>query len=107
MAANKELYSPIRVGGERYETVAASQTAQVLGTAGSVGDFVSRLIITVGTAATSTVALLDSATSIPIMAANTPIGVYVVELGIRSVEGPWKITTGAGATVVAVGAFSV
>lgn len=107
MAANKETYSPVRVGGERYETVAASQTAQVLGIAGSVGDFVSRLIITVGTAASSTVALLDSATSIPIMAANTAIGVYTVELGIRSVEGPWKITTGAGATVVAVGAFTV
>jgi len=107
MAANKEAYSPVRVGGERYETIAASQTAQVLGTTGSVGDFISRLIITVGTAATSTVALLDSATSIPIMAANTPIGVYVVELGMRSVEGPWKVTTGAGVTVVAVGAFSV
>ena len=107
MAANKEAYSPVRVGGERYETVAASQTAQVLGTAGSVGDFVGRLVITVGTAATSTVTLLDNATAIPIMAANTAIGVYTVELGMRSVSGPWKITTGAGATVIAIGAFSV
>lgn len=107
MAANKEAYSPVRVGGEQYETVAASQTAQVLGTTGSVGDFIGRLIITVGTAATSTVTLLDNATSIPIMAANTAIGTYVVELGIRSVSGAWKVTTGAGVTVIAVGTFSV
>ena len=107
MGANKELYSPVQVGGSDYETVAASQTAQVLGTAGSIGDFISRLIVTVGTAATSTVALLDNATSIPILAANTPIGVYVVEIGARSASGAWKITTGAGATVLAVGKFSV
>ena len=107
MGANKEFYEPVQVGGSDYETVAASQTAQVLGTAGSVGDFISRLIVTVGTAATSTVALLDNATSIPILAANTPIGVYVVEIGARSASGAWKITTGAGATVLAVGKFSV
>lgn len=107
MAANKEAYQAVRVGGERYETVAASQTAQVLGTAGSVGDFISRLIITVGTAATSTVDLLDNATSIPIMAANTAIGVYTVELGMRSASGAWKVTTGAGVTVIAVGCFTV
>lgn len=107
MAANKEEYHAVRVGGERYETVAASQTAQVLGTTGSVGDFLSRLIVTVGTSATSAVTLLDGATSIPIVPANTPIGVYVVEVGARSASGPWKVTTAAGASVVAVGAFSV
>lgn len=90
-----------------YETVAASQTAQVLGTAGATGDYIHRLIVTVATAATSTVTLLDNATSIPIAAANTPIGVYIVDLGMRSASGAWKVTTGAGATVVAVGKFSV
>ena len=90
-----------------YETVAASQTAQVLGTAGATGDYIHRLVITVATAATGTVALLDSTTSIPITAANTPIGVYIVDLCILSKNGPWKVTTGAGATVIAVGKFSV
>ena len=93
--------------GFAYETVAASQTAQVLGTAGAVGDRIERLIISVATAATSTVTLIDNATSIVITAANTPIGVYTVDLGIYSVSGPWKITTGAGATVIAIGRFSV
>lgn len=90
----------------KFETVAASQTAQVLGATGAIGDYIERLVITVATAATGTVSLLDLATSIPITAANTPIGVYVVELGMRSTEGAWKVTTGAGATVIAVGQFS-
>lgn len=90
-----------------YETVAASQTAQALGGTGAQGDYISHLIVTVATAATGTVALLDNATSIPITAANTPIGVYNVKLGMRSASGAWKITTGAGATVIAVGDFSV
>ena len=92
--------------GTFYETVAASQTAQVLGTTGAAGDTLMRLIITVGTAATSTVALLDNATSYAIMAANTPIGVYTIEINAVSVSGAWKITTGAGATVMVVGNFS-
>jgi hypothetical protein len=92
--------------GTFYETVAASQTAQVLGVTGGVGDTLQRLIVTVGTAATSTVALLDNATSYAIMAANTPIGVYTIEINAVSVSGAWKITTGAGATVMAVGNFS-
>lgn len=108
MGANKESYHAVRVGGTDYETVAASQTDQVLGTAGSVNDYLGRLIITVATAATGTVSIKDGAGSaIPITAANTPIGVYSVEIGARSSAGSWKVTTGAGATVVAVGKFSV
>lgn len=90
-----------------YETVAASQTAQVLGVTGGIGDYLDRLVVTVGTAATGTVALLDDSTSYTICAANTPIGVYSIPLGIKSARGAWKITTGAGATVLAVGEFKV
>lgn len=89
-----------------YETVAASQTAQVIGATGESGDYLHRLVVTVATSATGTVSLLDNATSIPITAANTPIGVYTVDIGATSKNGPWKITTGAGATVIAVGRFA-
>ena len=92
--------------GTTYETVAASQTAQVLGQSGAVGDTIVRLIITVNTALTSTVTIIDGSTSIAIMPATTPVGVYSIDLGVQSVSGPWKVTTGAGATVVAVGNFS-
>ena len=86
--------------------VAASQTAQPLGTTGAKGDYLHRLIITVTATATSTVTLIDNATSIVITAANTPIGVYSVEFNAASVSGAWKVTTGAGASVIAVGIFS-
>lgn len=89
-----------------YETVAASQTAQVLGGTGATGDYLHRLIVTVSTSLTGTVTILDNATSIAIVPASTPIGVYSIEMNMRSSSGPWKVTTGAGASVVAVGIFS-
>lgn len=89
-----------------YETVAASQTDQVLGPVGATGDILEKLIVSVATAATSTVSIKDgSGSAIVITAANTPIGVYSVNIGARSTGGAWKVTTGAGATVLAVGQF--
>lgn len=93
-----------------YETVAASQTAQILGGAGKQGDILERLIITVGTAATAAVSISDSGgAAIPIMP-NLPgggIGVYVVEIGARARGATgWSVTTGAGSTVLAVGRFA-
>jgi hypothetical protein len=92
--------------GFKYEHVAASQTAHVLGTAGATGDYLHRLIITVSTAATGTVSLLDNTASHVLTAANTPIGVYSVEVNTKSVNGAWKVTTGAGAEVLAIGNFT-
>ena len=92
----------------QYETVAASATAQVLGGTGAVGDYLHRLIINGVTAATSSVAILDGSTSIVIQtgAATVPIGVLSVEVNAVSASGAWKVTTGAGCTVIAVGVFS-
>lgn len=101
--------SGVQIGyGYQYETVAASQTAQVLGTAGAAGDYLHRLIVTVNTALTSTVTLTDGVTAIPIVPANIGAGVGVinVEVNAASLTSGWKVTTGAGVTVVAVGKFS-
>jgi hypothetical protein len=92
--------------GFKYEHVAASATAQVLGATGAAGDYLHRLIITVSTAATSTVSLLDNNTSHVLLAANSAIGVYSVEVNSKSVNGAWKVTTGAGAEVLAIGNFT-
>jgi len=102
MASNtKEYY------GVSYETVAASQSTQALGGTGKVGDLFESIIISVATAATGTVSIKDGADSaIVLTAANTPIGVYRVELGIKSRTGAWQVTTGAGATAIAIGRFS-
>lgn len=91
-----------------YETVAAGVTAQVLGGTGATGDYLHRLIISVVTAATAGVTIIDGSTSIVILtgAATVVPGIYSVECNMPSLTGPWKVTTGAGATVVAVGIFS-
>ena len=89
-----------------YETVAASQTAQVLGGTGAVGDYLHRLVVTVNTALTGTVSVLDGSTAVMAVPANTPVGVYSVEVNAASASGPWKVTTGAGAEVMAVGFFT-
>lgn len=91
-----------------YETIAASQTAQVLGATGAAGDLLSHLILVVTTAATAATSILDGATSIAIFP-NSPgggVGTYHVPLNLVSVSGAWSVTTGAGVAVVAVGRFS-
>lgn len=92
----------------QYETVAGSVTAQVLGGTGAVGDYLHRLIISVGTVATASVTILDGATSIVLMtgAATLIPGVYSLNMNMVSMNGPWKVTTGAGVTVIGVGIFS-
>ena len=89
-----------------YETVAVSQTAQVLVTNGAIGDYLHRIVVTVSTAATSTVSIIDGSTTVFAIPANTPIGVYSLALNLNAAVGPWKVTTGAGAAVLAVGLFS-
>ena len=95
-----------------YEHVTVSQTAQVLGTTGAVGDYLHRLICTVSTAATSIVQIVDGTgtgvlthTILP-NAVGGGIGVYNIELNIVSANGAWKVTTGAGVEVMAVGIFT-
>ena len=88
-----------------YETVAASQTEQVLGGAGAAGDYLHRIVVTVNTAASSTVSVIDGATTVASMPANTAVGVYSLEINAAATTA-WKITTGAGATVMAVGFFT-
>ena len=103
------IQSPFRY---QYEHVAASQSAQVLGGTGAVGDYLHRIVITVATAASAAVQIVDGTgagilthTILP----NSPgggIGVYNVEINAISANGAWKITTGAGSEVMAVGIFS-
>jgi len=92
-----------------YETVAAGQSDQALGATGAIGDVLTRLIITVGTAASAATSIKDGSGSSIAILPNSPgggIGVYVVDLGIVSTSGAWKVTTGAGSTAVAIGKFT-
>ena len=96
----------------QYEHIAASASAQVLGSTGAIGDYIHRLVCTVTTALTSTVQVVDGTgagilthTVLP-AAVGGGIGVYNIELNAVSANGAWKITTGAGVEVMAVGIFT-
>lgn len=99
------ITSPYRY---QYEHVAASQTGHVLGGTGAVGDYLHRIICTVSTAATSAVTILDGTNSHVVLPNNVGggLGVYDIEVNAVSNTGAWKITTGAGVEVLAVGVFS-
>lgn len=91
-----------------YKTVAASQTGASLagaGQTGKAGDLLKRVIVNVATSATGTVVLIDGSTSINLTSANIPIGTYSLDLDMISQSGAWTVTTGAGASIIAVGDF--
>lgn len=93
-----------------YETVAASQTAQVLGATGGTGDYISGLLVIPATTSPGVVTLLDNATSIPVFVGGaSSVGNLVpffIPLGIKSVSGAWKVTTGANVSVIGIGNFA-
>jgi len=83
-----------------YETVAASQTAQVMGTTGAAGDFLHAVTCT---ATTSTIAILDGATTIITI---TPAAVGDTFIFDWTATTAWKITTAAGTSCVVSGSFT-
>lgn len=92
-----------------YETVAASQTGQVMGGTGSKGDAIESILIIPETTSPGAVTLIDGGTSIIIFVGGassvstlTPI---VIWLNTKSVSGPWSITTGTAVHVIAFGKF--
>ena len=101
-------------GGSTYNTIAASQTAQVLsatsgGTTGATGDYLSFCEVFPTTTSPGVVTILDNATSVfafPGGASSlSNLVPFPIPVGALSVSGAWKITTGAGLSVVCVGRF--
>lgn len=96
------------VKGGMYETVAASQTAQVLGAVGAAGDYLSHVVFQPTTTAAGTCTILDNATVIFTFTTGTlaDLSPITVPIDAYSVSGAWKITTGANVTATASGDFT-
>lgn len=95
--------------GNQYETVAPSQTDQVLGSVGAAGDYLDKLICVVATASTAQVQIKDGAGSAITILPNSPgggLGTYTIPIELKSNTGAWKITTGAGVSVISCGKFT-
>lgn len=99
-----------RLGNSTYETVAASQTAQVLGATGATGDWLKHLIVVPASVSPGVVTILDNATSINVFAGGTnsltELKPFIIEIGMKSASGAWKVTTGANVSVIGVGTFT-
>jgi hypothetical protein len=98
------------MGAGEYETVAASQTAQVLGPTGAAGDYISGILVVPATTSPGAIALLDGATSITVFTGGATsvsnLVPFFVPLGMISVNGAWKITTGASVSCIGIGNFT-
>ena len=103
---------PVVTGGFEYETVAVSQTDQIMGATGAVGDYLDCLLCVVATAATSQVQIkVGNGSAITVLpnAVGAGVGTYPIPIGLRCINATtpgWKITTAAGVTVLASGDFT-
>lgn len=94
-----------------YETVAASQTDQAIGATGATGDYLSHVVVVPAVAACGLVTIKDSSTAIISFVgggttAMPSVAPFMIPVGMYSVNGAWKITTGANVSCVAVGKFT-
>lgn len=98
------------VNNGEYETVAASQTAQVLGATGAVGDVIDGILVVPATTSPGQVLLLDGATSITVFVGGASsvsnLVPFMIPLGLVSKNGAWKLTTGADVSCIGIGKFT-
>lgn len=103
------------ISNGEYETVAASQTDQIMGATGAVGDWIEGLLIVPGTAAAGAVSIKDgNGSAISVFAgggttALPTLAPIYVPLGLKCIAATtpgWKITTGANVTAIGMGNFT-
>jgi hypothetical protein len=96
--------------GMDYETVAASQTAQTLGATGATGDHITSILVIPATTSPGNVLLLDNAISITVFTGGATsvadLKPFSIPLGLISVSGAWKITTGTNVSCIGIGNFT-
>jgi hypothetical protein len=101
-------FSPLRANS--YETVAASQTGQVLGNLGAKNDYISHVLVIPASTSPGAVTLIDGVTSITIFAGGASslvtLSPFPIPLDLFSRTGGFSMTTGANVSVIAVGVFS-
>lgn len=107
MAENPATASAVKVVGDQLDTVAASQTARILG-AGLTGGYISHLVIVPETTSPGAVTLLDGANGNIVFTGGassvTSLAPFIVVIAAYA-QGQWKMTTGTNVHVLAVGRF--
>ncbi len=101
-------------GAHTYQAVAASATATVLGSTGAAGDYLSHCDVYPASTSPGVVTVFDSTNTAPNSAILFPGGAsstsnlvpFAIPVGAISVNGAWKVTTGASISVVCYGKFT-
>ena len=90
-----------------YETVAASQTDQVMGSTGSAGDLLHALHCVWTAASAAGVSIKDgTGSSIPVFETKSSATSQTVTLDMVSADAGWKITTSTNTTCIGIGRFN-
>lgn len=99
-------------GQAEYETVAASQTDQILGATGASSDYLSGLLIVPATTSPGAVSIKDGSggSAITVFTGGassvTNLVPFFVPLGANATSTGWRVTTGTNVSVFAVGNFT-
>jgi hypothetical protein len=108
-------FTPLPVSaGTDYATVAASQSAQMLGATGAVGDYLAGVLIVPASTSPGAVSIKDgngSAITVFAGGASSLAGLqpFFVPIGAKCTAAAtpgWQVTTGANVSAVAVGSFT-
>lgn len=105
---------PVLHVGTGYETVAASQTAQVMGGSGATGDYLSHCVVYPTSTSPGVVTVFDNTSAAGANVVAFPGGSsslsnlvpFSFPVGAISTAGPWKVTTGANLVVTCYGRFT-
>ena len=93
-----------------YETVAPNVPNQVLGGAGSTGDYLEGVVVVPESTSPGGIAIVDNVTTFTLFAGGASsvfdLKPFYIPLGIVSASGPWKLGTGANVRCIAIGRFT-
>jgi hypothetical protein len=98
--------------GNKYQLIAASSTNTALtgGGGGALGDYLSHCMVVPTTISPGVVTILDNATPVYSFPGGgsslSNLVPWPIAVGALSSSGAWKITTGAGLSVVCTGKFT-
>lgn len=102
------------VNATGYETVAASQTAQMMGASGAVGDYLAGVLIIPATLSPGAVSILDgNGSGITIFTGGASsvltLHPFFVPIGAKctaTTSPGWQITTGSNVSAIGFGSFT-
>lgn len=111
LQAGTNVIGGVRIASAEYEKVAASQTDQMMGPTGAVGDKIEGILVIPATTSPGEISIEDGATNTVVFTGGASsvtnlIPFFIPLMNIASVSGGWEITTGANVSCIVFGDFT-